>query len=53
MKINFIQFQTHGDDRGSLISLEQEKIFHSKFSVFITYLILKKVFVVAFMPTKS
>lgn len=25
MKINFIQFQTHGDDRGSLISLEQEK----------------------------
>jgi dTDP-4-dehydrorhamnose 3,5-epimerase-like enzyme len=25
MKINFIQFQTHGDERGSLISLEQEK----------------------------
>lgn len=25
MKIKFIQLQTHGDDRGSLVSLEQEK----------------------------
>lgn len=53
MKINFIPLQKHGDDRGSLVALEEENNILLVLKEFTTSLILKKVFVEVFMRIKN